>query len=233
MLDSHIHLARLPQAREVCLALKSLGYEAISLACAPWEWAANEKLIPIMGSSMTPTFGLHPFEIGNAPEDWDTQISMYLTKYPKAWVGECGIDKRFPGYERGGFQEAVFERQAKIALAYARPLVIHCLGDYRRMFDILENADYPKETSPILLHRFGGDMEAVRRGIQMNALFSIHADSIQKKSTREALREVPQHLLRYETDADESFVLRNFGTKKASPSEIAQRIVEELTSVML
>lgn len=233
MLDSHVHLARLPEAEEVCLALKSLGYEAISVACAPWEWAANEKLIPIMERFMTPTFGLHPFEIGNAPEDWESQISMYLAKYPKAWVGECGLDKRFPGYEKGGFQEAVFERQAKIALAYARPLVIHCLGDYQRLFPILEKAHYPQETSPILLHRFGGDAEAIHRGIQMNVLFSIHADSIQKKSTREALREVPQHLLRYETDADESFVLRNFGTKKASPSEIAQRIVEELTSLKL
>lgn len=233
MLDSHIHLARLPQAAEVCADLKSLGYEAISVACAPWEWVANEKLIPIMGIAMTPTFGLHPMEIENAPEGWESQISMYLTKYPNAWVGECGLDKRFPGYEKGGIQEAVFKRQAKIALAYARPLVIHCLGDYRRMFDILENVNYPKETSPILLHRFGGDMEIVRRGIRMRALFSIHADSIQNKSTREALRIVPRDLLRYETDADETFVPRHFTTKKANPSEIAHRIMEELTSVTL
>jgi TatD DNase family protein len=101
-------------------------------------------------------------------------------KYPTAWVGECGLDKRFPEYKEGQAQEAVFERQAAMALSYGRPLVVHCVGDYRRIFEILEKSGYPRETSPILLHRFGGDAEAVHRGLLLDADFSIHKDSLRK-----------------------------------------------------
>jgi TatD DNase family protein len=232
MLDSHVHLTRFPSPEFLCLALKSAGYEAVSVACAPWEWNAIEKIIPVMGAKMTPAFGLHPMETGNAPADWDRQIAFQLMKYPTAWVGECGLDKRFPEYKEGEAQEAVFERQAAMALSYGRPLVVHCVGDYRRIFEILEKSGYPRETSPILLHRFGGDAEAVHRGLLLDADFSIHKDSLRKVSTRNALFHIPTSHMRYETDADETFISRHFGTEKATPSAIAQKLLEELASVM-
>lgn len=167
-------------------------------------------------------------EIAGANGDEVFRIREFLKAYPDAFVGECGLDKRFPGYEIGGVQESVFRAQAELALEFKRPLMIHCVGDYRRILDILESLRFSQGNSPALFHRFGGDAEAVRRGLALGALFSVHSDSIRKASTRDALKLIPKESLRFETDADESFVPKFFPGSVPSPSAIADKLVEEL-----
>lgn len=126
-------------------------------------------------------------------------------------VGECGLDRRFDGYDAGETQEQIFARQVKFAARWNRPLQIHCVGDYSRILRIIQNveAGAPAITGSIpqvILHRFGGDVSVVKSALKLlgnRAIFSLHADSFRKKATIAAIREIPSSQVRFETDADD------------------------------
>lgn len=56
-----------------------------------------------------------------------------------------------------------------------------------------------------MFHRFGGDSNFVTAALQLGAMFSLHADSFKKNSTKEAISLIPENRVFFETDADDSF----------------------------
>lgn len=227
MFDYHLHLTRLPYPAEVANLLKQAGTSYNNIACEPWEW---EKSIE-MGE--TRAFGIHPMIATKVSEgEWE-RLTEILKQHPDAQVGECGLDKRFDGYEPGGVQEQVFRRQALLAKELGRTLHIHCVGDYLRVLEILADAGFDNGTSAagtatqIVFHRFGGDISAVkaiRKAFGDCAIFSLHIDSFRKKSTAAAIKEIHQTRVRFETDADESFVNPPAGTSAVSANPSAETI---------
>lgn len=237
MYDFHLHLTRLPHSKEVASLLKQAGTSYNNIACEPWEW---EKSIE-MGE--TRAFGIHPMIATKVSEgDWE-RLTEILKQHPNAQVGECGLDKRFDGYEPGGVQEQVFRRQALLAKELGRTLHIHCVGDYLRVVEILEAVGFgggntaagtatgtaietaASSATQIVFHRFGGDISAVkaiRKAFGDCAIFSLHIDSFRKKSTDAAIKEIPQTRVRFETDADESFVNPPAGTSAVSANPSAE-----------
>lgn len=203
MLDFHLHLARLPHAERLSKALKELDYSYICIACEPWEWEKASALKPEKIS-----FGIHPMVATQVSIKDFEDLEKYIAQNESAGVGECGIDKRFPGYEEGGIQEQVFKRQVALATKYGRDLQIHCVGDYSRVVKWLKESNYPPKdsgTSPRpVFHRFGGDEGIVRAALPLGAIFSLHEDSFRKKSTAKALAQIPEANIRFETDADET-----------------------------
>jgi len=231
MLDFHVHLARLPKPLSTAKELCRSGYKANLVACEPWEWDACAPLFSEIQESLTPCFGIHPMIAEDVQSSDMEHLESWIQKFPQAFVGECGLDKRFPGYAPGETQEKLLIFQAKLAIQYKRPLMLHMVGDYRRVLTILENLGYPNSESFPIFHRFGGDEEVVKRGIPLNAIFSIHPDSFRKMSTRAALRKIPKEHIRFETDANESFPVQNpDGTTKA-PREIAEVLIQDLNAV--
>ena len=163
-----------------------------------------------------------------------------LEKDPNAQAGEAGLDKRYEGYEPGGVQEEIFRTQARMAMEFGRDLQIHCVGDYGRVIRILREVGFGagagtgiwpdagvKLCRPVF-HRFGADAGIVKAGLSLGAIFSIHADSFRKKATREALALIPTENLRFETDADESFVL----DANEVPQQFAERLVQKLSETI-
>lgn len=202
--DFHVHIARLPHAEELSQKLIARGYQAVIVACEKWEWDAVENLLSIWKEHATPCFGIHPMIASAEKENFPfllQKLTALLEKYPQAFVGECGLDKRYPGYKPGEIQEEIFQRQAELALHFQRPLMIHSVGDTRRILKILEKLGFGENSPPIILHRFTGDAEIVQRALKFNALFSLHRDSFRKTSTREALPLIPEERIRFETDA--------------------------------
>ena len=239
--DNHIHLTRLPRPPEMARELHERGYKYRSVACEPWEWKAAQELREkasaegwLEGCAFS--FGVHPMiaaqvaegSVDGGPEDLWEELRRLLESDPNAQVGEAGLDKRYPGYEPGGVQEKQFCRQAELALELGRNLQIHCVGDYGRVVAILRDVGFTCARAGVtsgsrpVFHRFGGDSGVVKLGLQMGALFSIHADSFRKKATREALALIPAEHLLFETDADETFVTDNNET----PQQVAERLVE-------
>lgn len=221
MHDYHIHLARLPHAKSLKNALENRGYSYTSIACEPWEWEKTEEL-----GIKSASFGIHPMIASQASEADIAGLEQIISEKQDAAVGECGIDKRFPGYEEGGIQERVFLQQVDLAKKYNRDIQIHCVGDYGRVIRLLKASRYPSSPSarPVF-HRFGGDSGIVKAALPMGTVFSIHADSFRKKSTARALLLVPDANIRFETDADES----TFQTSDVD--EIAESLVAKIESV--
>ena len=120
-------------------------------------------------------------------------------------LGQTKLSKRYPGYE-DGTQDRVFLEQAKLAVEFGRDLQIHCVGDYMRVLKLLDQAGFPQESIRPIFHRFGGDLNVVKKAIPYGALFSLHADSFRKKSTVAAIPHIPQERVFFETDADETFM---------------------------
>lgn len=227
MLDYHIHLARFPDPERLCRELEARDFHAILVACEPWEWEVAETLIGQFPQMFTPCFGIHP-EIAQDVDDFLLKrLETLLRKYPQALVGECGIDKRFPAYAEKETQENLFLYQAKLSIEFSRPLMLHVVGDFRRILDILEDLRFPQKNAYPIFHRFCGDSEIAVRAQKLNALFSIHRDSLRKESTKKALLKIPQADIRFETDADEKF----FSDKIRTPKEAADAITSALLTV--
>ncbi|MBO7413461.1 MAG: TatD family hydrolase [Fibrobacter sp.] len=218
MFDFHLHPARLPHPKALQEALGIADYGFVAIACEPWEWEA----VAAMDAS-NKAFGVHPMVASQVSEDDFKKLESYLNTDPTASVGECGLDRRYPGYGENGTQEAVFIRQVELARDLRRDLQIHCVGDYGRIVALLKAAHYPPKgptqdaannktrasddansvPRPVF-HRFGGDAGIVRAALPMGAIFSLHADSFKKKSTLAALPLIPAESVQFETDADET-----------------------------
>ena len=228
--DSHLHLARLPQPLELAEELHKRGYRYTAVACEPWEWKTVDKIWAEASEAgwlegCGRTYGIHPMIASEMAADPNfegafAELRLLLENNALAQVGEAGLDKRYAGYEPGGAQELVFRRQAELALELGRDLQIHCVGDYGRIVKVLRETGLGARPRPVF-HRFGGDAGIVKAGISLGALFSIHADTLRKKATREALALIPQANLLFETDADETFCASHGLSEDASPQDIA------------
>ncbi|MCQ2060290.1 MAG: TatD family hydrolase [Fibrobacter sp.] len=230
LVDSHIHLARLPEPVALAQHLHARNIRWTAVACEPWEWT---KLAQIweecqqngLTEGCNLAFGIHPMIASQVGDNEWRNLERFLLKYPAAQVGEAGLDKRFPGYEMGGIQESVFIQQAKMARELGRDLQIHCVGDYGR---ILTNLGTGSAANPRpLFHRFGGDIGIAKRALEMGVLFSLHADSFKKMATAEAIKIIPKDYLRIETDADESF-MNLPALESASPEQWAKYLEQIL-----
>lgn len=244
MHDFHLHLARLSNPESIADELNRRGYHYVDVGCEPWEWekVRDLKRAEVNCTENRAAYGIHPMIADKATEEDFATLRKFLESDTDAQVGEAGLDRRFPGYEPGGVQETVFRRQAELALELGRDLQIHCVGDYMRIVKVLREAGFktgiaqnnaPQNNVPRpIFHRFGGDISAVRAGIELEAIFSLHKDSFRKKSTAAAIAAIPPESVRFETDADESYSERLAGMDRTpSAKEIAEALIKDLGDV--
>ncbi len=78
-------------------------------------------------ANVSAAVGIHPNDL---TYDWKEDL-LALEKYLKhkedykiVAIGECGVDKHYPGYDIAR-QEDAFKRQIELALLYDLPLVVH------------------------------------------------------------------------------------------------------------
>ena len=236
MLDFHIHFARLPHPKQLTQLLYSGDYGFIAIACEPWEWESTANLKKELSTDNKPfktSYGIHPMIATQVSEADFEQLKGYLEADGVASVGECGLDRRYPGYGENGVQEAVFKRQIELAKEFGRDLQIHCVGDYGRVVALLKAAKFSDPANPVprpVFHRFGGDAGIVRATLPMGAIFSLHADSFKKKSTLAAIPLIPAESVRFETDADETTFAGN--GRSASNGDTPEYSVEQAVQTL-
>ena len=228
MFDFHIHLARLPQKRQLTQLLLDKNYDFVAIACEPWEWDEVNKLKMEFSTEIKPfkvSYGLHPMIATQVTDKTLADLRQYLKEDKQAMVGEAGIDKRYPGYN-DGTQDKIFLEQAKLALELKRDLQIRFPqeisqgqeAEHLHVLSRLQEAPRP------IFHRFGGDANFVKKALPYGALFSLHEDSFRKKSTAAAIKFIPESNVFFETDADESFL---------EPAELLEELEGRLESVRL
>lgn len=212
--DNHFHLIELRNSAELALELVRAGYSGEASACFPGEWARQEELFKAgsVRENFGAAYGIHPMVAHEVTREDLRTLGEVLERNAGAAVGECGLDKRFGGYEPGGAQERILRAQLDLAKTLGRKLTIHCVGDCRRILRLLGEAAFPSDLA-VYFHRFPGDAESVKTALRYSSSFGNpkHPEF------------VPRELLRLETDAD-----KTFNREGETAAELATRLIETL-----
>lgn len=180
--DAHLHAV----APDVLLKDQEQGVRRFIVnATSPADWEQVERL----GKSVLGVYccyGIHPWHVGRASDDWAIRLEERLKNDPSAMVGEIGLDKMRPAYD---MQKRFFLRQLQLAEKYNRTVHVHCV---RAWDDILSFLSEFRGLS-VLFHRFSGDEIIVQKCRFLNAYFSVLNGA--------AVRVIPDNRLLVESDA--------------------------------
>jgi TatD DNase family protein len=201
--DAHNHYQdpRLDRDRPKILAgLPGLGVqEAVVNGSAEDDWEDVAKLAR-EHPWLRPSFGLHPWYVKERTHAWQERLRSYLTAFPKAPVGEIGLD-RWIEHPDIAAQISCFRWQLELATELHRPATLHCLRAWGLLDEQLRTLPLPERG--FLLHSYGGPVEMIPSFVKMGAYFSLspyfgHARKAQQLATFAA---VPIDRLLAETDA--------------------------------
>ncbi len=177
--------------------------------CHTHNLAATDAIISVatdfdrFDPSKPYSVGIHPWHTANAARD-DFQRLEHLAVLPHVVaIGETGIDRN-RGAERD-LQIDIFRRQAELADAVGKPLIIHCVGGWN---DILQVRRELLPQQPWIAHGFRGKPELARQLIDAGLYISLG-----ERFNPAAAEIIPLERLFVETDES-----------KLSIEEIARRI---------
>jgi TatD DNase family protein len=186
--DAHNHLQDewlAPHLDRIAADLAAAGVAGavVNGTCAA-DWPAVSALATRF-PWVHPSFGLHPWDAGNASPGWRDALQRTLDAHPFAAVGEIGLDRwildrarpddpRLAGLRRAPLAEQVDAFRWQLALAAERdlPVTIHCLDAWGALTEVLDQSPRPRRG--FLLHAYGGPAELVPRFAALGAYFSFN-----------------------------------------------------------
>lgn len=164
---------------------------------------------------LVPSFGLHPWDVGNRTPAWHQKLLGFLDAHPHAFIGEIGLDRwmtdrakpddpRLAGLRRAPLAEQLEVFHAQLAIAAERnlPVTIHCIDAYGALLDALNIAARPQRG--FLLHAYAGSVELVKSFANLGAYFSFNGyflDPRRAARLRPVYAAIPADRLLVETDA--------------------------------
>lgn len=215
--DAHNHLqdaALAPHRAQIFADLAAAGVRgAVVNGSSEADWPDVTGLAAAH-SIVRPSYGLHPWDVGNRTPNWQAQLVTHLDANPRAAVGEIGLDRwildrakpddpRLAGLRRAPLaeQSEVFLWQLELAAVRNLPASIHCLDAHGPLFDLLRRARRPARG--FLLHAYNGSAEMVAGFAQLGAYFSFNGGFLdpRKERLRAVYAAVPADRLLVETDA--------------------------------
>lgn len=161
-----------------------------------------------------PSYGVHPWDVGSRPADWQEKFTARFAAEPHAHVGEIGLDRYILEPARRDDpdfadviaapieeQRDVFTWQLRQAAALDRVATVHCLRAWGPLQEALRDPPLPRRG--FLLHAYGGSPEMVPVFAEMGAYFSFNTSHLDPRKTRQraAFAAVPLDRLLVETDA--------------------------------
>jgi len=213
---NHLHDDRLkPHLASILGSLQSSGIQrmVVNGACAG-DWSAVLELAR-QDQRVVPSFGYHPWYVGERTQDWQRELIRCLDSIPSA-IGEIGLDKWvLENPTRLGSpvsaaalpeQEEVFVWQLRLAAERNLPVSIHCLQAWGALLEILRRE--PRPARGFVLHSYGGPKELVPPLTKLGAYFSLpgYFAHERKHRQREAFLAVPTDRLLIETDAPDQLL---------------------------
>ena len=220
----HYHDAWLaPHRARVFADLAAVGVRrAVVNGTCETDWpdvAALAKEFPIVA----PSYGLHPWDVGNRSPDWEKRLLTALDSHPSpsshpshspGALGEIGLDRwildrarpddpRLAGLRRAPLAEQteVFLRQLDLAAARNLPASIHCLDAFGPLLDALRGARLPARG--FLLHAYSGSAESAKSFADLGAYFSFNGAFLEPRQQRlrDLYAALPADRVLVETDA--------------------------------
>jgi TatD DNase family protein len=202
--DAHNHLQDerfAGRQEELVAACRAEGVVAMVVnGAGEQDWPEVAALAARFPDLARPSFGYHPWYVGERTPAWQEALARFLDQHPGAAIGEIGLDRWKPGLDFAA-QEEVFTWQLRLAAERGLPASIHCLQAWGRMFDLLRAG--PRPARGFLLHSYGGPEEMVAPLARLGAYFSLpgYYAHERKHRQRAAFRAVPPDRLLIETDA--------------------------------
>jgi TatD DNase family protein len=219
---NHLHDAWLAPDRAKILAdLAAVGVRgAVVNGSSELDWADVAALAADANHSgasalkIVPSYGVHPWDVGNRSPRWLENLRTRLGADPRAGVGEIGLDRwmldrarpddpRLLGLRRAPIEEQteVFLAQFSLAAERELPASIHCLDAIGLLLDLLRDAKRPARG--FLLHSYNGSVEMAVSFAKLGAYFSFNGSFLdpRKSRLREVYAAIPPDRLLVETDA--------------------------------
>lgn len=215
--DAHNHLQDAwlaPHREQVWRDLAAIPLRrAVVNGTAENDWADVAEMA--RGHAVVlPSFGLHPWNVGNASSHWCEHLEARLDAHPTAGVGEIGLDRwildrarpddsRLAGLRRATFEEQcdAFRRQLMIAARRQRAVTIHCIDAWGALADVMRAA--PRLERGFLLHAYASSAEMGRDFARLGAWFSFNGYFLGERQAakRAVFKTLPLDRLLVETDA--------------------------------
>lgn len=215
--DAHNHLQDewlLPHMDRIATDLGQAGIAgAVVNGTTPDDWAAVSALASRF-PWVVPSYGVHPWDCGNRPADWQGRLESRLATEPRARVGEIGLDRwildsakpddpRLAGLRRAPLaeQKEVFVWQLELAATHNLAASVHCIDAWGALLDTLRQARRPERG--FLLHAYAGSAEMIQAFAELGAYFSFNGAFLDSKreAQRNTFKSIPADRLLVETDA--------------------------------
>lgn len=169
------------------------------------DWPQVAALAQEFPDLVVPSFGCHPWYVGERTSRWREALGEFLDQAPRAVIGEIGLDRWKPGLAYDG-QEEVFVAQLRLAAGRNVAASIHCLQTWGRLLDLLR--EQPRPARGFLLHSYGGPAEMVAPLAKLGAHFSFPGYFMLERKARQcdAFKLIPADRLLIETDAPDQLL---------------------------
>lgn len=207
--DAHNHLQDdrfAGRQAELVAASRTAGVArmVVNGACET-DWPQVAALAQAFPDLVVPSFGYHPWYLGERTPRWRETLVKWLDQTPGAVVGEIGLDRWKPGLAYAG-QEEVFLAQLQLAAERNLAASIHCLQTWGRLRELLQTS--PRPARGFLLHSYGGPVEMVAPLARLGAHFSFPGYFMHERKARqrETFKHVPADRLLIETDAPDQLL---------------------------
>jgi TatD DNase family protein len=219
--DSHIHLqdCKTKDAESIVKNAQKFNVTIfVNPSAHPTDWPAITSLAA-QYPQIIPAYGIHPWHIQAAAENWADDLASLLQNNPRAWVGECGIDRlKNPDTEA---QLAIFKTHIELAKQYNRALIIHAVKADSILEPLL--AELPART---VFHSFTGSVEwgqqIQRRGFCIGLNFSI----LRKKNAAQIINSLNLSRVLLETDGPYQSGEKGVETMPQNLPLLAEKIAE-------
>ena len=221
--DSHIHLQdyKTQDIKNIVNTAQKNGvFVFVNASSYPADWSKIAELATEY-PNIIPAFGIHPWYINDVPENWEQKLKQYLKKYPKAWVGECGIDRlKNPDIQA---QIKVLLPQTELAKSLNRPLIIHSVKADDAMREIFEKL--PQKT---IFHSFTGSSEWGKQIQKYGFYIGLNFSILRKKNAIEIVKSLDSTQILLETDGPYQNLESRTETLPQNLPNLAEKIAQML-----
>lgn len=175
------------------------------------------------------SIGIHPWYIDESKSIL-SELKTIIKRDKCIAIGECGLDlmpKILKQYDIAK-QQDIFLLQARLSEQYHKPLIIHCVKCFDKLFSIKKTF---KPQSNWIIHGYSKNAELARKLIEAGFYLSFGAQLFKSKKNREALKQIPLNRLFLETDDQTVYDIKRIYEKAASIKEISSKHLQQQISL--